>query len=416
MSLIPDKPLLFFPQLAVALGLEGAVMIQALKELIERDTDRNNGEIIDGYLWAEIAGQSLAHQMPFWSESDIDRIIQRLHEQGILLADGLPYTTGRSLRLAINEQVAASTSPAITATSWPASDSTSMRYADHGYDNSPAKQASSEEHAAPPVHTFTTAPQMLSRQWQPDRDLLAQLAQYGIPHSFTLEQVGEFVTYWTERNEPRHSWSARFLKHVIRLWREQESRDYRLSQESVMSTDWRPSLEAMEILTVQAGINNNFVEDAIAEFILYWQERGIRCNTWNSRFIQHVKRQWARFTNTLKHDQEPQPISPDWQPDAEVFDILHMANIDRRFAEELIPEFILYWRDNGQALSTWNTKFLQYAKRQWASLNQSGANAADNGQPRNTVSHHGTQQGPRRSGSTRNRDIAAELNDRSWAS
>ena len=414
MSLIPDRPLLFFPQLAVALGLEGAVMIQTLKELIERGLDGNNGEIIDGYLWAEISGQTLAHQVPFWSETDIARIIQQLHELGILLAEGLPYAAEGYLRLAINEQLTASATPLSAVAPRPTATSSSVTDSSHRYNNGPAKRVSSEHHTASPVHTFTTAPQPLSRQWQPDKDLLAQLAQYGIPQSFTLEQVGEFVTYWTERNEPRHSWGARFLKHVIRLWREQESRDYRLSQESVMTTDWRPSLEAMEILTVQADINANFVEDAIAEFILYWQERGISCNTWNSRFIQHVKRQWARFTNTLKHDQEPRPISPDWQPDAEVFDILHMANIDRRFAEELIPEFILYWRDNGQALSTWNTKFLQYAKRQWANLGQS--DAAGDSQPWNTVNHHGTQQGSRRSGSTRNRDIAAELSDRSWAS
>ena len=411
MSLIPDKPLLFFPQLAVALGLEGAVMIQTLKDLIERDAGHDYSEIIDGYLWTEITGQSLARQLPFWTEADIARIIQQLHEQGIVLAEGLPYTTARPMRLAINERVApgdAAASPR------PTSGVTPKPVPVQRYDHAPLRPNPGGQSFAPPVPTFSTIAQPLSRQWQPDNDLLAQLGQYGIPRSFTLEHVGEFVAYWTERNEPRHSWGARFLKHVIRQWREQESRDYRLSQESVMTTDWRPSLEAMEILTVQAGINSNFVEDAIAEFILYWQERGISSDTWNSRFIQHVKRQWARFTNTLKHDQEPQPISPDWQPDAEVFDILHMANIDKCFAEELIPEFILYWRDNGQALNTWNTKFLQYVKRQWASLVPS--DTAGTGQVRTTNSPHGTQQASRRSGSTRNRDIAAELNDRSWAS
>ena len=411
MSLIPDKPLLFFPQLAATLGLEGAVMIQTLKELIERDAGHPNSEIVDGYLWTEISGQNLACQLPFWTEADIARIIRQLHELGILLAEDLPCTTARSMRLAINERVAPGSA---TASPRPASGITPNTVSAHRHAQvSPRPDRNEESVAPPPVHTFTTIAQPLPRQWQPDNDLLAQLAQYGIPRSFTLEQVGEFVTYWTERNEPRHSWGARFLKHVIRQWREQESRDYRLSQESVMTMDWRPSLEAMEILTVQAGINNNFVDDAIAEFILYWRERGISSDSWNSRFIQHVKRQWARFTNTLKHDQEPRPISPDWQPDAEVFDILHMANIDRRFAEELIPEFILYWRDNGQALSTWNTKFLQYVKRQWASLARSDS-AGDN-PSRYPISHHGTQQKSRRPGSTRNRDIAAELNDRSWA-
>jgi len=241
--------------------------------------------------------------------------------------------------------------------------------------------------------------------------LLAQLAQYGIPQDFALEQVGEFVTYWTERNEPRYSWGSRYLKHVLRLWRKQETRSARQSKEVAMSEGWQPSLDALDILTVSAGINRNFVEDAIPEFILYWQERGTNSSTWNSRFIQHIKRQWASFSHTLQMDTTPRPISHDWQPDETVFDILQMGNIDRQFAQNLVPEFIVYWRDSGHLVSSWNTKFLQFAKKQWAYTHQQAVNTADN----TTTHSHGKQRSDRPS-STRHRNIAEELSDRSWAS
>lgn len=363
MSLIPDKPLFFYPQLASALGLEGAVVIQVLKELC----DLGLGELHNGFVWVELDGERLSRLLPFWSEQDIRRITAQLRDQGILLIGSGNFSANQPFRFAINEKAQPS---------------------------SPDQRPQTRRHARP-----------IASAWQPERDVLAQLGQYGIPQAFALQQVGEFVTYWSERNEPRHSWGSKFLKHVLRLWRDQQSQEFRQSQEKQVGPGWQPSPEAMEILTIQAGINANFVEDSVAEFILYWQERGTVSNTWNSRFIQHVKRQWARYTNAMTSDLDPRPIDEDWRPDEAVFDILKMANIDRPFAEGLIGEFVLYWQDNGQAQSSWNTKFLQFVKRQWAYLNNNL-----------TTTNHEKQQRPRGQSSTRYRDIAAELSDRSWAS
>ena len=410
MSLIPERPLLFYPQLAVALGLEGAVMVQTLKELI----DQGNHEEHNGFLWVDIPGATLSRLLSFWTDEDIQRITQQLHEQGILLIGSAGFRSDTSFRVAINERME-------TAPRSPISPRAVMSTPPNRPVDRHAPQVDNQYPAQQPVQQTSqqtsqqTVASPIPARWQPDKDLLAQLGQYGIPQVFSLEQVGEFVTYWSERNEPKHSWAARYLKHVLRLWRQQQTNDFRQSQDIAMAANWRPSPEAMEILTIQADINGNFVEDAIAEFILYWQERGITSNTWNSRFIQHVKRQWARFTNTLKTDLEPRPINPDWRPDEAVFDILHMANIDRPFAEALVAEFILYWQDNGQALSSWNTKFLQYAKRQWAYLGNNASGQLAVTPNDKTNNHHETEQRSRRQGSTKNRDIAAELSDRSWA-
>jgi len=389
MSLIPETPLLFYPQLAAALGLEEAIMVQTLKACLEHGAVEKQ----HGFAWLDVDADKLLQTLPFWQAADIQRITNNLREQGILLIGAQTFQAGGRFRFAINEQDnSAASTPA-----------TASRQAQ----TPPTPAIAPAPLAAPPVQRA----QAITKGWQPESDLLAQLAQYGIPQDFALEQVGEFVTYWTERNEPRYSWGSRYLKHVLRLWRKQETRSARQSKEVAMSEGWQPSLDALDILTVSAAINRNFVEDAIPEFILYWQERGTNSSTWNSRFIQHIKRQWASYTHTLQMDTAPRPISNDWQPDESVFEILHMGNIDRQFAQNLVPEFIVYWRDSGHLVSSWNTKFLQFAKKQWAYTHQQAVNTADN----SMTPSHGKQRTDRPS-STRHRKLAEELSDRSWAS
>jgi hypothetical protein len=79
-----------------------------------------------------------------------------------------------------------------------------------------------------------------------------------------------------------------------------------------------------------------------------------------------------------------------------------MSHIDPQFAEALLPEFIMYWRDSNKLYKSWNTKFLQHVKYHWAK--------------RNELATHGEQQDAYRTGRTRDRSLADDLNDRSWAS
>lgn len=363
MPLLPERQLLVSPQLAATLGLEEALLYQLLGDFMAQGEPqmRNN------FQWLSIDASALQKLLPFWQPYDIRRILGSLRDKGVLLIGAHSFTNDREFQFAFNETPRAR-SP----------------------DNPPA-----------PVSRMR---QPIDRSWQPEPDLLRQLAQYGIPHQFSLEQVPEFVTYWQERGEPQHSWSSKFLKQVLRLWREQETRDRQLSREVRMAANWRPSADALEILVRQAGINRNFVEDAIPEFILYWQERGDRRSTWNTDFVRHVKRQWARFRVTLEHDSDPHLLPGDWQPNEDLFEVLQLANIPRSFAEQQLPEFILYWRESGQALSSWNTKFLQHIKRQWARHSAPEGNGSNE-----------RQQNTGQPLSTRDRSLVDDLTDRSWA-
>ncbi|MDM3871909.1 DnaT-like ssDNA-binding domain-containing protein [Porticoccus sp. W117] len=371
MSLIPEKPLTLSPSLAATIGLEEALLLGILGEFIDYGiTEQHNN-----FNWLEVSAAQLHKAAPFWNERDIQRICNNLRSQGILLIASAPFSECGQLRFAINESSTAQSPAAPQPAAAPA-----VRGANH-----------------------------IAHNWQPDDELLRQLAQYSIPQTFALQQVPEFVTYWSERGEPQHSWGSKFIKQVLRAWRDEQTRENRNNREAAMAPQWRPSQDAMDILTQQAGISEHFIEDAIPEFVLYWCERGERSSTWNSRFILHIKKQWARFTAVIKNDAEPRPISGDWQPDDTVYDVLALANIDRQFAERQVAEFVLYWKDTGRVESSWNTRFLQNVKRQWARHNALP-------EPSTASDRNERQQRPYRASGSRGRSAVQQLTDRSWAS
>lgn len=366
MSLLPEKPLVISPSLAATIGLEEATLLHVLSDFaLFHSVEQRNG-----YDWVEISGEQLQQFVPFWQPRDIQRISQNLRDQGIILIGSAPFANSNSLRFAIN-------------------------------------QGRTTQRVAASSPSGTQNANFIDQRWQPEEELFRQLAQYNIPREFALEQVPEFVTYWSERGEPQRSWGSKFIKQVLRLWRERQTEQSRKNREQSMFPEWRPSRDALDILTRQAGISANFIEDAIPEFVLYWCERGERSSTWNSRFILHIKRQWARYTAVIQNDAEPRPIPADWRPDETVFEVLALANIDRQFAERQVAEFVIYWKDTGRAESSWNTRFLQNVKRNWANRIALPTTASQT---------HETGKRSYSSGSTRARELIDDLSDRSWAS
>ena len=382
-SLIPEKPLLVYPSLAATVGLEEAAMLSLLTDLSEH----LDGATSNGFTWFTLDRDSVERAMPFWNAQDVQRVSTSLRDKGIILIASAPYGTYGQLKFAFNEKAAQPQRPA-------APSAAPARHIE------PAQPASAAPIAAPAQGGASK--NFIPPHWQPNGDVLAQLAQHNIPEHFAREQVSEFVTYWRERAEPMRSWGSKFLRHVIHAWRNYETFQVQRDQETPMTNSWRPSEDAMDVLVRHAGINRDFIEDAIPEFILYWRERGDVMRTWNSKFIQHVRRQWLRYNSALEHDTEPRRIPADWQASEDVYDVLRLANIDLHFARELLPEFVLYWRDSNQTHVSWNTRFLQHIKHQWAKRHALNYSAA-------------TQTTTGNSKSTRDLSLEEQLTDRSWA-
>jgi len=371
MSLIPEKSIVFSPTLAATLGLEEAILLQILQECASHSNQVNSS----GFLWTTLTGQNLLNLSPFWNEQDINRLIASLHEKGLLLIGGGAFSPNQNFRFAFNEtSVTSDSTPGVNTVSAP----------------------------SPKSHSAKT----IGNSWQPSSDCLRQLAQLGVTNEFARQQIAPFVTYWRDRNVPRHSWEAKYLKEVWRQWQQAETISHRKNKELPMTGSWQPSQDAFDILCNQGSINANFIEDTVPEFILYWRGTGEASSTWDSKFVQHVRRQWQFFNGMMSQDKIPQKMNAAWQPNESVYDVLRMANIEREFAERLIPEFVLYWQENGSTQCSWSTKFLQYVKRQWARHIQ----------PPSADKTYGKQQGPSSTGRIRDRSIIDALSDRSWAS
>lgn len=342
-SLVPERPLVISPTLAATIGLEEAVMLHVFSELMAHRPLREK----DRFAWLELNQMDLLKALPFWALIDIKRVQKSLQDLGLILIDA---ETGNreTLYFAINQARPAAPVPA-TRKITPA--------------RSPAAPASAVAPAG--VTAEAQGATFMPASWQPGEDWIRQCRQQNIPEDFVRQLVPGFVMYWRERGQARFSWGNAFYKFVLREWRQEQTRRGMSELETEMSPQWWPSSDAFVILE-NSGINPQFIEDAVPEFVLYWRERGAANGAWNTRFIEHIRRQWSKYSSSIEHDTLPRRIGDDWQPSAECYDILHLAEIDEEFARSKVREFVLYWRDTNQVHASWNTRFLQFIKYQWA--------------------------------------------------
>ena len=137
-------------------------------------------------------------------------------------------------------------------------------------------------------------------------------------------------------------------------------RGVRSDKISHMDFDWAPSKEAIEVLDL-GGIDRDFVFLKLKEFKIYWKEKKVKKDNWNSVFINYIRKEWVQFNS--KNKGMPFTMADDWMPSSSALDILELSEIKKETALSYLSEFILFWKDNGAALKTWNVKFVDFVKR-----------------------------------------------------
>lgn len=383
--LIVDKTLVFSSTLAASIGLEEAIALTWLNNIAQTS---------GGIQW-HINNDQVRQAFPFWDDQKIRLILRNLHEKGLLSLVSPLFPDAPQLIYCFPQCLP----------------------------NDPVRQGSSlqtdskvEAKISEPVRKFQvrdtllqtsqkSSHQPMQHQWQPSRDGLNRLQQHGIPDSYSLSKLDEFILQTRENGNNRNDWNTQFFRFIKKHWvytqTDAHKKQQRLAEKAAFNTthtqapdrqerfqarreeagpiaqQWQPSLDAQQILQ-RASIDPQFIQDSIPEFVLYWQERGDAHKTWNTKFIQHVRQQWARYSSSLEHSSMPTRIGDDWQPDNDCYDILAMAHIDIQYAQGLIGEFVLYWRDSNQLQTSWNSKFLQYVKQQWARQLNQGAQTGGN--------------------------------------
>ncbi len=158
----------------------------------------------------------------------------------------------------------------------------------------------------------------------------------------------------------------------------------------IIPIDWQPSDVTLQLLE-QNGIPREFALAQVLEFRIYWQERAIRHHAWNSKFLKHVIHEWRRHEVQVAQGQAMHVMFSTWQPLERAFDILTRNGITKEFAQQQLPEFVLYWVDRGDISNTWNTRFIQHVRYRWQNRQQIAS----------TPTHRNS--------------LTQDLTDRSWA-
>jgi len=376
------------PTLAATIGLEEAVMLQVLAELIhgKEVCKRASRPSLD---WAALSEGDFQTAFPFWAEVDIQRVQRSLQNLGLIVVD--PIADSRASFYAIDDPSNETVNDNVA----------SIQPAPSSQGEARLVEVSNPTDSIPSSGSAT----LIAPNWQPSQDWIKQCQQHNIPEEFIHRLVPEFVRYWQDRRKAQFSWGNVFYRWARKEWRAEQSRRGAFELATEMSATWRPSGDAIGILEI-SGVNSSFIEDAIPEFVLYWREREIVDAAWNTKFIAHIRRQWAKFSASFGYDDTPKAIQANWQPSNDCFEILQLAEIDEEYARSKIPEFVMYWKDSQQVKSSWNTVFLQFIKQDWArQLKQT--ESADLGYAENQSLVGSSQQ--------RVKERFQRIADRSWA-
>jgi len=212
-----------------------------------------------------------------------------------------------------------------------------------------------------------------SMNFYPSEDLVKQACNLGIEEDFLGDQLPSFNLFWKGKDLKPHLKESKFLQYALKNWREKEKIEYQESKKVLIDNNWKPSEDARSILK-GLEIGDSFIENLLPEFILFWKEKRIKSNSWNSTFLNHAKKQWARKNFKLDSDKEDQPMSKDWLPSEDCIKVLEVTNIPVDFIESKIPEFRLYWIDAGEISPNWNNKFINFIKNSWEKDSKKNSN------------------------------------------
>ena len=195
-------------------------------------------------------------------------------------------------------------------------------------------------------------------------DVLSQAKSLGMSEEFIHFQSNLFIASNKNFSESEFKTNFRLLKYLIKAWRQEKKKQKTEAEKVLIEKDWAPTQDVMSVLE-SADMDSDFIKKCIPEFIIYWTEKEFISNEWNSIFISHVRRQWARYKNIVEDNVTPKKMTHDWMPDQNCFDVLKLARIDEKFARNQLPEFKIYWLDSNQVMASWNSKFIQHVKYKW---------------------------------------------------
>ena len=111
---------------------------------------------------------------------------------------------------------------------------------------------------------------------------------------------------------------------------------------NIMHSDWEPSREAIEVLEL-GGIDIDFASLKLKEFRIYWKEKKVQKDNWNSVFINYIRKEWVQFNS--KNKGMPHTMADDWMPSSSALDILELSEIKKDTALNYLRKILFYGRE-----------------------------------------------------------------------
>jgi hypothetical protein len=456
-SFLPEKPILLYPSLAATIGLEEATLLSVLEDV----TRHQQGEPSSNFDWHRVESAILNQHLPFWDNLDIQRISQRLRDLGLILLRSAPYNQSQTLEFAFNQrqhvnnqnpsanyrsianhqqsqpsprQLTPSASP--IAANWQPDRETYIalgqlnipehfareqipEFVRYWRENGSSQRSWGSKFIQHTKRQWVYHSTRLAREqresllpdnWSPSQDLRVQIANEGIPEAFSNKVLNKFRLYHQRSGTKHLNWDIPFFSWVKDEWQKQDTPFIDNKKSTAMYADWQPDQHTLDYLNISYGIDRAFIQETIPEFIHKWIEKKAIYSEWGRIFAEHVIEQWRFVQAGIKRNPEKNIISKGWRPSGDCVDILqNQLGIHQAFIDSEIPEFILYWSNRAEAMHSWDNIFLRHLKHQWAKAHQ-GAHNQGKG-----LSNE-RQQTVTGSARTKDRSIAEQLNDTSWAS
>ena len=143
--------------------------------------------------------------------------------------------------------------------------------------------------------------------WQPSEDTLEIVKMTSISNDFMNLKLKEFRIYWTERGQKKNNWNITFLDFIRREWAKENNSNKGLPY--TINEKWFPDEDVFDILNL-SDISRDSALKYLREFILYWKDKGAAFTTWNSKFIDHVKRRHMINANMSDNEKNKEYIEP----------------------------------------------------------------------------------------------------------
>ncbi|MBY4676661.1 DnaT-like ssDNA-binding domain-containing protein [Marinobacterium arenosum] len=258
----PEQPLLVYPSQIAEFGLEGALLLQRYHSLLAMLGQPDE----DGGLQVSLGRQQWLGLMPFWDEEQLatvtaelvalDQVEVGFQEDGQVVLKSLPTPAAE---LPVAEEP------------WP----------DAVQEMPPvSRQPIAQENWQEPLR------QLPVRDTPPP---VRRVQRRHINHANLMQQRGPAPTFGGSIGWQRGG-TINSVDELHQNFQMHEERNQLLQE---MHMEWRPSNTFFELLP-RHSIPNEYAEELLDEFRLYWSNKDRKESNWDQKFLAWVKREWIR--------------------------------------------------------------------------------------------------------------------------